>query len=114
MNREEFINALNEKIQNDPDHNEIVSYYYELINDKIDSGMTEEEAIESLGDLDSIVKNIEESKSELSITSPILLEMESAIRGIVSSIISLISYLEIVCLIIVIFAGGDGCGSGLG
>ena len=64
MNREEFINALNEKIQNDPDHNEIVSYYYELINDKIDSGMTEEEAIESLGDLDSIVKNIEESKSE--------------------------------------------------
>ena len=40
MNREEFINALNEKIQNDPDHNEIVSYYYELINDtNIDLGM---------------------------------------------------------------------------
>lgn len=65
MTREEFISKLNEKIKDYNDHNDIVSYYFELISDKMDSGMSEEDAVASLGDIDTIVKNIEESKDEL-------------------------------------------------
>ena len=61
MNREEFIKELNERIKTYPDHNDVVSYYFELISDKMESGMSEEEAVASLGDIDSIVKNIEET-----------------------------------------------------
>lgn len=61
MNREEFINKLNESIKNNPDHNEIISYYFELISDKMEAGMTEEEAVSSLGDIDTIIKNINDN-----------------------------------------------------
>ncbi len=61
MNRDEFLKELNDRIKTYPDHNDIISYYYELISDKIESGMTEEEAVESLGSIGSIVKNIEET-----------------------------------------------------
>ncbi len=65
MNREEFIKILNERIKDNPDHNDIISYYFELISDKIDSGMSEEDAVASLGSLDDIVKNIEENKEDI-------------------------------------------------
>ena len=61
MNREEFISKLNESIKNNPDHNEIISYYFELISDKMEAGMTEEEAVSSLGDIDTIIKNINDN-----------------------------------------------------
>lgn len=61
MNRDEFLKELNDRIKTYPDHNDIISYYYELISDKVESGMTEEEAVESLGSIGSIVKNIEET-----------------------------------------------------
>lgn len=59
MSKNEFIRELESRIKKYPDHNEVISYYYELIQDKIDSGMTEDEAVESLGSLDEIVKEIE-------------------------------------------------------
>jgi len=64
MNREEFIKILNERIKDNPDHNDIISYYFELISDKMDLGMTEEEAVESLGSIDDIIKNIDENKAD--------------------------------------------------
>ena len=65
MNREEFISELNERIKNNPDHNDIISYYFELISDKMDSGYSEEDAVASLGSLDEIVKNIEGNKDDV-------------------------------------------------
>ena len=62
MSKNEFLRELESRIKQYPDHNEVISYYYELIQDKIDSGMTESEAVESLGSLDKIVRDIETEK----------------------------------------------------
>ena len=65
MNKNEFMNELEKRIKKYPDHSEIISYYYELISDKMDSGMTESEAVESLGSLDDICKNIENERASI-------------------------------------------------
>ena len=64
MSKEEFIQILNKEISNLPDHNDIISYYHELISDKIDAGYTEEEAVESLGNIDDIIKSIKENRND--------------------------------------------------
>ena len=65
MNKNEFMNELEKRIKKYPDHSEIISYYYELISDKMDSGMTESEAVESLGSLDDICRNIENERATI-------------------------------------------------
>lgn len=65
MSKNEFIKELESRIRKYPDHNEIISYYYELIQDKMDSGMSEWEAVESLGSLDKIVRDIENERDSL-------------------------------------------------
>ncbi len=65
MTKNEFIRELESRIKKYPDHSEITSYYYELIQDKMDSGMTEYEAVESLGSLDKIVRDIENERDSL-------------------------------------------------
>lgn len=62
MSKTTFLNELERRIRKYPDHNEIIQYYNELISDKIDSGMYEDEAVESLGSIDEICKNIEEQR----------------------------------------------------
>lgn len=62
MRKNEFLRELEKKINQYPDHGEIISYYYELIQDKMDSGMDEDEAVASLGSLDEIVRAIENEK----------------------------------------------------
>lgn len=62
MGKNEFLRELERKINKYPDHGEIISYYYELIQDKMDSGMDEDEAVASLGSLDEIVRAIESEK----------------------------------------------------
>ena len=65
MSKNEFMNELERRIKKYPDHSEIISYYYELISDKMDSGMTESEAVESLGSLDEICRNIENERASI-------------------------------------------------
>ena len=65
MTKNEFMNELERRIKKYPDHSEIISYYYELISDKMDSGMTESEAVESLGSLDDICRNIENERATI-------------------------------------------------
>ena len=62
MRKNEFLRELEKRINQYPDHGEIISYYYELIQDKMDSGMDEDEAVASLGSLDEIVRAIESEK----------------------------------------------------
>lgn len=56
MTRQEFITALREKLLNLPrkDTDERIGFYEEMIDDKIEEGMSEEEAIASVGTIDSI------------------------------------------------------------
>lgn len=62
MKKGTFLNELSNRISKYPDHNDIIQYYNELIQDKIDSGMLEDEAVASLGSVDDICRNIEEQR----------------------------------------------------
>ena len=66
MNKKEFISELESRIRKYPDYNEIIDYYNEVIQDKIDMNyMTEDEAVASLGSLDEICRNIEEQRAQV-------------------------------------------------
>ena len=60
MTKEEFLTALKEKLKGLPqkDIEERVSFYEEAINDRIDEGKSEEEAVADIGSVDLIVEEI--------------------------------------------------------
>ena len=60
MNKEEFLNQLRSKLNGLPqeDIEERVSFYREMIEDRVDDGATEEEAVSEIGPVDEIVKTI--------------------------------------------------------
>lgn len=60
MNKIEFINELKIRLSTLPQSeiDKSVSYYDEIISDRIEDGMTEEEAIMGLSDIDKIVSDI--------------------------------------------------------
>lgn len=60
MTKQEFLTALREKLQGLPqkDVDERISFYEEMINDRIDDGKTEEEAVADIGSVDLIVEEI--------------------------------------------------------
>lgn len=60
MNREEFLTAIREKISILPqgDVEKSLEYYEEMIEDYIEDGMTEEEAIKAIGSADDIASQI--------------------------------------------------------
>lgn len=66
MNKQEFISILEKRLSGIPkeDIEKTVDYYNEIILDKMDDGLNEEEAVDSLGDIDEIVKT---TLSEISI-----------------------------------------------
>lgn len=57
MNRIEFIETLRNSLQGIPqdDINKTIDFYNEILSDKIEDGMNEEDAINSLGSIDSIL-----------------------------------------------------------
>lgn len=60
MNKYEFLTELCARLQNLPedDVRRSADYYVEMIDDRIEDGMTEEEAVASLGNIDEIAKSI--------------------------------------------------------
>lgn len=60
MNKQEFITELKNKLFCLPyqDIEKSVEYYSEIIDDSVEDGMSEEEAVASLGDIDEIVSQI--------------------------------------------------------
>ena len=60
MNKLEFINALGEKLSSLPPRevNGILDYYVESIDDRMEDGMTESDAIDALGDLEELAAKI--------------------------------------------------------
>lgn len=60
MNKQEFLDQLRNKLSGLPkeDIEERISFYREMIEDHIDDGATEEEAVSSIGSVDEVVKTI--------------------------------------------------------
>lgn len=59
MKKEEFLNKLRDELENANINNveDIIEYYEEMIDDRIDDGMTEKKAVASIDGIDTIVKN---------------------------------------------------------
>lgn len=60
MNKTEFFMALNERLSGLPERDleHSFDYYNEMIDDRVEEGMTEEEAVAALGPIDEIVAQI--------------------------------------------------------
>lgn len=60
MNKENFLNGLEMKLSGLPkeDIEERLAFYNEIINDKIEDGLTEEDAVAEVGTVDSVVEQI--------------------------------------------------------
>ena len=60
MNKKEFIESLREKLIGLPNKeiDERVNFYSEIIDDKIEEGLTEEQAVIEIGDVNEIAKQI--------------------------------------------------------
>ena len=60
MNKLEFINGLGSRLDPIPreEIQTILDYYVESVSDRMEDGMTEEEAIDSFGDLDQLAADI--------------------------------------------------------
>ena len=60
MTRNEFLSALSEKLYGVPEKDKTASldYYGEMINDRMEDGMTEEEAVAALGTAEEIAEQI--------------------------------------------------------
>lgn len=66
--RVEFLKAIEDNLSNLPvvEVEKVMSYYNESIEDRIEDGMTEEEAVKSLGNIDDIISTM---KSEISFST---------------------------------------------
>lgn len=66
MNKEQFIKAFRKKMRGMPREEiaKTVSYYEEMIADKIEGGMKEQEAVASLGNLDELSRSARGAESE--------------------------------------------------
>jgi len=60
MNKSEFLAALREKLNGVPeeDINKSLDFYGEMIDDRVEDGMSEEEAVEVLGSMEEIINQI--------------------------------------------------------
>lgn len=60
MNKEVFLNALRERLSGFPqdDIGERISFYEEMIDDRIEEGMTEEEAVAAVGSIEDIAAQV--------------------------------------------------------
>ena len=58
MNKEQFLRELSDRLKALPESERSIAldYYSELISDRMEDGMTEEEAIVALGSVDQIVR----------------------------------------------------------
>ena len=60
MNKQEFIKKLKEMLSNLPEKeiNERIDFYSEMIDDRIEDGLTEEQAIKDIGTVEDVAKQI--------------------------------------------------------
>ena len=76
MNKIEFVNTIKNRLSNYPEEeiDKAMSFYVESIEDRVEDGMSEEEAVASLGNINDIVDNI---KSELPLNTIVKNKIEN-------------------------------------
>ncbi len=70
MNRQEFLNSLGKELlwQNDEDRQKTLEFYSESIDDRLEEGLTEDEAVADLGSIENIAESL---KAEMPLTAVI-------------------------------------------
>ncbi|MBE5887020.1 MAG: DUF1700 domain-containing protein [Lachnospiraceae bacterium] len=60
MNKNEFLTVLRERLQGLPeeDINKSIDFYCEMIDDRVEDGMSEAEAVDALGNIEEIISQI--------------------------------------------------------
>ena len=60
MNKIEFLTVLRERLQGLPeeDINKSIDFYCEMIDDRVEDGMSEAEAVDALGNIEEIISQI--------------------------------------------------------
>ncbi len=58
MNKQEFLSRLKEKLPANEDTQECLSFYSEMIDDRKEEGMSEEEAVAEIGTVESVLSQI--------------------------------------------------------
>lgn len=76
MSKEEYLNRLKQMLCDYPEEEtaRFISYYNEIIDDRIEDGSTEEQAVESLGSVEQVASNV---KSEM----PMVAIVKSNVRA---------------------------------
>lgn len=101
MKKSEFLNNLKTKLEKGhySDTHSVIDYYDELIEDKKESGLKEEEIITNLGNIDDILKEIEiERRIDKAKEKPTLSNGIKALIGVLS-ILSIPLLIPIILLI---------------
>ena len=126
MRKQEFLNELRNKLAGLPedDVNDRIAFYSEMIDDRIDEGKTEEEAVADFGSVDSVVNDIAQDTSLMSLVKE-RVKPKGEIKGwqialicvgfpiwlpllIVAIVLALVAYLLIWILVIVTYAVETG------
>lgn len=89
MNKFEFIETLKKGLRDLPNDEitERISFYSEIIDDRIDEGLSEEEAVEMIGSVDKI---IEEIISEMSLSKQVIKKIKPKRKVSVKALIVII------------------------
>ena len=60
MNKSQFLELLTQKLDGLPRHDidNSIGFYAEMIDDRVEDGMSEEEAVTALGNIDDIVREV--------------------------------------------------------
>lgn len=107
MTKSEFINTLIQRLSG-LDEGEItkaVAFYSEMIDDRIEDSMTEEEAVESLGSIDSIVNEIFEQLPLSAVIKQKVKKNQNNTLWIILSIIGFPVWFPLsVALLVIVFA----------
>lgn len=66
MNKQEFLDALRSQLDwlSDSEKQKTEQFYSEMIDDRMEDGMSEQEAVESLGSIDDIIEEIKKNMSD--------------------------------------------------
>lgn len=126
MRKQEFLNELRNKLAGLPedDVNDRIAFYSEMIDDRIDEGKTEEEAVADFGGVDSVVNDIAQDTSLMVLVKE-RVKPKGGIKGwqialicvgfpiwlpllIVAIVLALVAYLLIWILVIVTYAVETG------
>ena len=117
MNKQEFLTELKQHLKGiaPEDISGSLEYYSEMIDDAVEDGMTEEEAVASLGDIEEIVKQLRTREKSTKTSAPppepevsVMPETESSHSSDTNRTVIIILLIVCIPLIIGLVSGAAG------